>query len=119
VKAINLKNKLALFAEQWTPKQIAKLDHNHIYLAKLEGDFIWHSHAEQDEMFLVVEGQLRMDFLDKQVWIEAGELLVVPKGTEHKPYAPKECSVLIIENASTEHTGGIDDPRTKVNHDWI
>lgn len=119
MKAINLKEKLGLFTAQWTPQKVAELDHNHIYLAKLEGDFIWHSHDSQDEMFLVVEGRLRMDFQDKQVWLEEGEILVVPKGTDHKPYAPNECSVLIIENANTEHTGGVDDPRRKADHGWI
>jgi len=119
MQAINLKQKLELFTDQWTPKIIANVDDNHIYVAKLEGDFIWHSHDDQDEMFLVVEGRLRLDFRDKQVWVEEGEVIVVPKGVEHKPYAPDVCSVLIIENAGTEHTGGIDNPLRKENHERI
>ena len=119
MKVINLKQKTSLFTEQWTPKIIATLDHNHIYLSKLKGDFVWHNHADQDEMFLVVEGRFRMDFRDEQLWVEEGEIIVVPKGVEHKPFAEEECSVLVIENASTEHTGGVDDPRTKESYDWI
>ncbi len=119
MKVINLKEKMSLFTEQWSPKIIAMLDHNHIYLSKLKGDFIWHSHADQDEMFLVVEGRFRMDFRDQQLWVEQGEMIIVPKGVEHKPFSADECCVLVVENASAEHTGGVDDPRTKVSHDWI
>ena len=117
--AINLKQKLGLFTDHWTPKIVSHLDNNHIYLAKFDGDFIWHTHDDQDEMFLVVEGRFRLDFRDKQVWVEKGEMIVVPKGVEHKPFSPEPCSVLIIENAGTEHTGGIDDPLRKEDHDRI
>ncbi|MBL4838585.1 MAG: cupin domain-containing protein [Kordiimonadaceae bacterium] len=119
MEAINLKQKLGLFKEQWSPKIIANVDENHIYLAKLEGEFIWHTHDDQDEMFLVIAGRLRIDFRDSHVWVEEDELFVVPKGVEHKPYAPEETSVLIIENAGTEHTGGIDSPLRKENHERI
>lgn len=119
MKAINLQEKLGLFSDQWTPKIVANVDNNHVYLAKLEGEFIWHSHEDQDEMFLVISGKLKIEFRDKEVWLEEGEMLVVPKGVEHRPIAPEECAVMIIENANTEHTGGIDDPLRKENHDRI
>ena len=119
MEAINLKQKLGLFSDTWTPKIIASLDSNHIYVAKLEGDFVWHQHDDQDEMFLVIEGRLRLDFKDKNVWLEEGEMLVVPKGVAHKPYAPDGCSVLVIEDAGTAHTGGVDDPRRKQDHERI
>ena len=117
--AINLHQKLGTFSDTWTPKIVANINNFQVYVAKLEGDFIWHQHDEQDEFFQVIEGRLRIDFRDKQVWLEAGEILVVPKGVEHKPYAPDGCSVLIIENGDTDHTGGIHDPRRKDNHERI
>ncbi|WP_417463640.1 cupin domain-containing protein [Kordiimonas sp.] len=119
MEAINLKEKLDLFSDTWTPKIVGNVDDNHVYLAKLEGDFIWHAHDDQDEMFLVVDGRFRLDFRDREVWVEQGEMIVVPKGVEHKPYAPEICSVLIIEKADTDHTGGIDDPLRKENHERI
>jgi len=119
LNAINLKEKLGLFTDQWSPKIISQIDNYHVYLSKLEGDFVWHSHEGQDEFFLVVAGRFRMDFRDKSVWVETGEIIVVPAGTEHKPYAENECSVLVIENSETQHTGGIDDPRRKDKHDRI
>ncbi len=116
---INLKEKLGLFKDTWTPKVISKVDGHQVYLAKLEGDFIWHSHADQDEMFLVIEGTLHLEFRDKQVTLKAGEMLVVPKGVEHRPHTEEGCSVMIIEDANTEHTGGIESDLRKENHDWI
>lgn len=119
MEAINLKEKLGLFDDKWTPKIVSHLDDNHVYVAKLEGEFIWHAHEKQDEMFLVLEGRLNLAFRDKDVWLEEGDMLVVPKGVEHKPSAPEGASVLIIEKADTDHTGGIDDPLRKENHEHI
>ncbi|NVJ99714.1 MAG: cupin domain-containing protein [Alphaproteobacteria bacterium] len=119
MEAIKIKEKLGLFSAQWTPHVIANVDDNHVFLSKLEGEFVWHAHDSQDEMFLVIDGRFRMDFRDRQVWLEEGDMIVVPKGVEHKPYAPKECSVLVIEKAETDHTGGIDDPRRKEKHERI
>lgn len=119
MNAINLKQKLALFNDQWSPKVIANIDNYHVYLSKIEGDFVWHAHEDQDEFFLVVTGRFRMDFRDKSVWVEEGDTLIVPAGVEHKPYAETECAVLVIENADTQHTGGVDDPRRKDTHDRI
>ena len=90
MKAINLKQKLGLFKEQWSPKIIANVDDNHIYLAKLEGEFIWHTHDDQDEMFLVVAGRLRIDFRDSHVWIEEDELLWCQKGLNINPMHQKK-----------------------------
>lgn len=117
--AVNLKEKLSLFSDQWSPKIIGSIDNHHVYLSKLEGDFVWHAHEGQDEFFLVVDGRFRMDFRGKSVWVEEGETLIVPAGTEHKPYAEQECAVLVIENSETQHTGGVNDPRRKGVHDRI
>ena len=116
---INLKEKLELISETWTPKVVAMMDTSQVFLSKLEGDFIWHTHESQDELFLVVDGRFRMDFRDKQLWVEAGEMIVVPAGVEHKPFAEELCSVLVIEDADTLHTGGIDDPRRRDAHEKI
>ncbi len=108
---VNIVEKLSKFNEHWSPKLIGEMDDYHIKLAKIEGDFIWHSHADEDELFLVIAGRFRMDYRDSQKWIETGEMVIVPKGVEHKPFAEIECSVLLIEKSSVDHTGGVDDPR--------
>lgn len=109
--SINLKEKLAGFADQWTPKLIAEMDNHHIKLAKIEGDFVWHAHDDEDELFMVLDGRFRMDYRDKSIWVETGEMIIVPKGVDHKPFAEKECSVLLIEKATVDHTGGVEDDR--------
>jgi mannose-6-phosphate isomerase-like protein (cupin superfamily) len=111
LNVVHLKEKLATFSDHWTPKLIGALDGYNVMLTKLKGDFVWHAHQDEDEFFLVLQGRFRMDYRDRQVWIEEGTMVIVPKGVEHKPYAPEECSVLLIEKATTDHTGGVDDPR--------
>ena len=103
--AINLSDKLGLFADQWSPKIIAEMDGFHFKLAKLEGDFVWHSHPDTDEAFFILQGQLRIDFRDGAVKLNKGEMLVVPKGVEHKPYAEAECHVMILAREGTVNTG--------------
>lgn len=105
ISPINLKDKLAQFSEQWSPKTIAEMDGFQFRLAKLEGDFVWHSHADTDEAFIVIEGQLRIDFRDGSTTLNAGEMLVVPKGVEHKPFAESECHVMILVREGTVNTG--------------
>lgn len=102
---INLSEKLSLFTEQWSPKVVAAYEDFHFKLAKLEGDFVWHSHPDSDEAFLILKGSLRIDFRDRAVVLNEGELLVVPKGVEHKPYAESECHVMVLVRAGTVNTG--------------
>jgi mannose-6-phosphate isomerase-like protein (cupin superfamily) len=116
---INLKEKLSLFTATWTPKEIAYFDDYKIFLAKLEDDFIFHAHEDEDEVFLVIEGRFKMEYRDREVWVETGEMVVVPKGVEHKPCAPEPCSVMVIEKKITDHTGGVDDPRRKETFEQI
>jgi mannose-6-phosphate isomerase-like protein (cupin superfamily) len=104
---VNLAQKLALFSEQWKPKIIADLNGQQVKLVKFTGEFVWHKHDTEDELFLVLKGRFRMDFRDRQVWIEEGELIVIPKGVEHRPVAPEEASVLLFEPASTLNTGNM------------
>lgn len=117
--SINLQHKLSLFSEQWTPKVIAEMNDYQFKVVRIEGDFIWHSHADTDEAFLVIEGQLRIDLRDGAVLLGPGELYVVPKGVEHKPYAEREVKVLLIEPRGVINTGEEGGERTAQNDVWI
>lgn len=118
-RAINLAGKFALIAEQWQPRVIAELNDYQFKLARIEGDFIWHDHPETDEAFIVIEGELRIDFRDGSVLLKAGEMFVVPKGVEHKPYAEKEVKLMLIEPRGVLNTGHAGGERTAVNDSWI
>ena len=109
---VNLAEKLGRFSAHWSPKIVGQLDDYEIKLVKISGDFVWHSHADADELFLVIEGRLCMDFRDRQVEVEAGEFIVVPKGVEHKPFAAGECEILLLERAGVRNTGDVEDART-------
>jgi mannose-6-phosphate isomerase-like protein (cupin superfamily) len=118
-EAINFRNKLGLFAEQWQPKVIAEMNDYQFKIVKLEGDFVWHDHKDTDETFIVLEGDLRIDFRDGAVRIAAGEMFVVPKGVEHKPYAEREVKLLLIEPRGVLNTGHEGGERTAQNDVWI
>ena len=109
---INLTSKLALFSDHWSPKVIADLNGQQVKLVKFQGEFVWHHHETEDELFLVLDGRFRMDFRDRQVWLERGEMIVIPRGVEHRPFAEAEVSVLLFEPASTLNTGDAVDART-------
>ena len=118
-RSINLQQKFGLFSEQWQPKVIAEMNEYQFKIAKLQGDFIWHDHKDTDETFIVVEGDLRIDFRDGAVHVSAGEMFVVPKGVEHKPYAEHEVKLLLIEPRGVLNTGGEGGARTAQNDVWI
>lgn len=109
---VNLAEKFALFSDQWSPKIVGEVDDFAVKLAKLQGEFVWHFHEHEDEMFLVVSGQLHMQFRDRTVIVNPGEFIVVPKGVEHNPYAPQEVQVVLFERNSTAHTGNVEHART-------
>jgi mannose-6-phosphate isomerase-like protein (cupin superfamily) len=118
--AISPLAKTALFSEQWQPKVVAEMNDYQFKVARLEGDFVWHSHADTDETFIVLEGSLRIDFRDGAVELSAGEMFVVPKGKEHKPFAAKEVKVMLIEPRGVVNTGDEDQgERTAQNDVWI
>jgi len=118
--AINLAQKFSLFAEQWQPRVIAEMNDYQFKIVKLEGDFVWHDHKDTDETFFVMEGKLRIDFRDGAVEIGPGELFVVPKGVEHKPYAAHEVKLMLIEPRGVKNTGdGEAGERTAPNDAWI
>ncbi|WP_028974441.1 cupin domain-containing protein [Spirochaeta cellobiosiphila] len=116
---VNFNQKLGLFKEHWSPKIIAQMNNYHFKLAKLEGDFTWHDHKDTDEVFIVLEGSIRIDFRDQSVDLKEGEMLVVPKGVEHKPYAATEAKVLLIEPAGTVNTGDAGGAQTAPDDVWI
>jgi mannose-6-phosphate isomerase-like protein (cupin superfamily) len=109
---VNLREKLALFSDHWSPKVVGELNGQQVKLVKFQGPFTWHHHETEDELFLVVEGRFRMEFRDRDVWLEEGEFLVVPRGVEHRPVAEEEVSVLLFEPASTLNTGNVQDEKT-------
>src|SRR5262245_45037017 len=116
---INLRQKLSLFGEHFAPKVIAEMNDYQFKLVKLQGDFVWHDHKQTDETFLVLEGTLRIDFRDGAVTLGAGELFVVPKCVEHKPYAEHEVKLLLIEPRGVVNTGDAGGERTAQNDVWI
>lgn len=109
---INLAQKLSLFDDQWSPKIISDLNDSFIKLAKIEGEFVWHKHDHEDELFVILKGKLQMKFRDGDVIVGAGEILVVPKGVEHCPLALEETHIMLIEPKGTLHTGMVRDERT-------
>jgi mannose-6-phosphate isomerase-like protein (cupin superfamily) len=118
-EAINLGRKFQLFDDQWQPKVIAQMNDYQFKVVKLQGDFIWHQHQETDETFIVLDGVLRIDLRDGAVRIGAGEMFVVPKGVEHKPYAEHEVKLLLIEPRGVLNTGDAGGDRTAANDVWI
>jgi len=118
-RPINLQHKFGLFTEQWQPKVIAEMNDYQFKVVKLQGDFIWHDHKETDETFIVVEGNLRIDFRDGAVNLSAGDMFVVPKGVEHKPYAEHEVKLLLIEPRGVPNTGHEGGERTAASDVWI
>ena len=104
---INLAEKLALFNTHWDPKIVGELNGQQVKLVKFQGAFVWHQHAQEDELFLVVKGQFDMEFRDRRVTLKEGELIIVPRGVEHRPVAAQEVHVLLFEPASTRNTGDV------------
>ena len=118
-EVVNLAQKLSLLNEQWSPRVVAEMNDYQFKLVKLEGDFVWHAHAETDEVFLVVSGEMEIAMRDRTVALRQGEMFVVPKGVEHRPHAARECSVLLIEPRGVVNTGDAGGPRTVPNDVWI
>ena len=113
MEKVSLSSKLSQFSDHWNPRIVGELNGQHVKLVKFKGEFVWHHHDAEDELFLVVDGRFRMDFRDRQVWLERGEFLVVPRGVEHRPVADEEVSVLLFEPAGTLNTGNVTDDRTR------
>ena len=119
MEAINILAKYTMFNEQWSPRVIAQLNGQQVLLAKVEGEFVWHDHKEEDELFQVIKGCLYMEFRDRTVEVNAGEMIVVPRGVEHRPCAKEETWILLFEPISTKHTGELVDQITKKHYPQI
>ena len=116
---INLSEKLDLIHDHWHPRVVGELNGQHVKLVKFQGEFVWHKHDQEDELFLVIHGRFRMEFRQGHVWLEKGEFLIVPRGVEHRPVAEEEVHVLLFEPAGTLNTGDAQDERTVRDPEWI
>jgi mannose-6-phosphate isomerase-like protein (cupin superfamily) len=112
MEKVNIRQKFSVLTEHWKPKIAGELNGQQVKLVKFQGEFVWHHHAAEDELFLVVKGRFRMEFRDRQVWLEEGEFIIVPRGVEHRPVADQEAHVLLFEPASTLNTGNVVDKLT-------
>ncbi len=119
VNKVNLKEKFSLFDELWAPRIAGELNGQYVKLAKMKGEFMWHSHKNEDELFLVVSGCLRIELRDQTIELNPGEFYIVPKGIEHKPTANEESHVLLLEPKSTEQTGGTDSELLVETQPWV
>ena len=116
---ININEKLAKFTEHWTPKVVAELNDYQIKLVKIKGEFVWHNHECTDELFLVIEGNMKIEFEDKTIELSKGDMYIVPKGVNHKPYSEEECKVMVIEPRGIVNTGDEKGDLTASNDVWI
>ena len=109
---INIAEKLSLIDKHWTPRLIGQINDTDVKLVKLKGEFVWHHHDQEDELFLILRGRLLMQFRDREEWIEEGEFIIVPHGVEHRPVAPEEVHLMLIEPQGTLNTGNVVNERT-------
>jgi mannose-6-phosphate isomerase-like protein (cupin superfamily) len=118
IEKVNLAQKFSLFQEPWSPRIVAELNDSFVKLVRLQGEFVWHHHDAEDELFLVIQGELTVQLRDRELHLSPGELVVIPKGIEHKPVADGEVQVLLLELKSTRNTGNVQNERT-VEAQWI
>lgn len=119
IRAINLNEKLSAFSDHWAPRIIAQMNDYHFKLVKFQGDFIWHRHDDTDEVFVILEGEMTIDFRTGPVKVKTGEMIVIPKSVEHKPFAEMECMAMLVEPAGTVNTGSEGGERTAPDGIWI
>ena len=119
IEVVNLAQKFSLFGEYWSPKIAGELNDAYLKLAKLQGEFVWHQHEAEDELFLVVKGRLLIKLRNRDLWLNAGEFVVIPRGVEHCPVADDETHVVLLEPKSTRHTGDVVSERTVTDQQRI
>jgi mannose-6-phosphate isomerase-like protein (cupin superfamily) len=119
MEVVNIKEKFTLFTEQWSPKIIGQLNGQDVKLAKLQGEFVWHDHKNEDELFYIIKGRLQIEFRDKMITLHEGDMLIIPKGVEHKPIAKEEVWVLLFEPSNIKHTGDVKHEFTKEKFEKI
>ena len=118
IEKVNLADKLDLIADTWRPRIVAELNNSYVKLVRLSGEFVWHHHETEDELFLVIKGSLTIRLRDQELHLEPGELVVIPRGVEHLPVASEEVQVLLLEPKTTRNTGNLENNRT-VASEWI
>ena len=119
IEKVSVAGKLGLFHELWTPKIVAEVNDTHVKLARVQGELVWHSHADEDELFLVIHGRLTLELRDGSVTLDPGEMVVIPRGVEHRPVAEEETHILLIEKKGIRHTGDVVEERTVAEYEWI
>ena len=119
MEKINIQEKLSMFHDYWNPRIVGELNGQHVKAVKLKGEFVWHQHDNEDELFLVVKGKLKMEFRDNLIEVNEGEFIVVPRGVEHRPVADEEVHLLLFEPASTVNTGNAGGEKTRLNLERI
>ena len=119
MKSVNLSEKFDKFSDYWAPRVIAEMNDYYFKLVKVKGEFVWHTHDDTDETFIVLDGELIIEFRDKTITLKKGEMIVIPKGVEHKPAAREECQIMIVEPKGVMNTGDADDQITAENDVWI
>src|SRR5215210_5075560 len=112
IEKVNLADKFSLFRDYWSPKIVGELNDSHVKLVKVKGEFTWHHHENEDELFLVVKGKLLIRLRDRDIWLDEGEFVIIPKGVEHLPVAEEEAHILLLEPKSTLNTGNVQNDRT-------
>jgi mannose-6-phosphate isomerase-like protein (cupin superfamily) len=112
MEKVNIREKFAQFEETWSPRLVGRVNDMDVRLVKLRGEFVWHHHDDEDELFLVVHGRLKIEFRDRDIWLDEGEFLVVPRGVEHRPVAADDVHVVLIEPSGTVNTGNVENERT-------
>lgn len=118
MEKVNLAQKLTLFNEHWNPKIVGELNDSYVKVVKVQGEFVWHHHEEEDELFFVLNGRLLIQFRDRDVWLDEGEFLIVPRGVEHKPVAPEEVHIMLLEPKTVVNTGNVCNEKT-AELEWI
>lgn len=118
MEKVNIAQKFTLFQDHWSPKIVGELNDAHVKLVKVKGEFVWHHHEAEDELFLVVKGRLLIKLRDQDIWLEEGEFVIIPKGVEHMPVAEEEVHLMLLEPKSTVNTGNVQNERTAVEQ-WI
>jgi len=119
MSVVNFAEKFGLFSDLWSPKVIAEMNDYQFKLVKIQGEFVWHDHSDTDEVFIVIEGTMKIEFEERTLTLCAGEMHVVPKGTRHKPYAEQECKVMLVEPRGVINTGDVRGELTAQNDAWI
>lgn len=119
MEAVNIMQKFSLFNDHWSPKIIGDLNGQQVKLAKVKGEFVWHDHKDEDELFLIFKGKLKIEFRDKVVELNEGDMLIVPRGVEHRPIAEEEVLLMLFEPAATKHTGDVKHELTVENYGRI